>query len=635
MTATPSPPADDHRFHRLRSLSVIGGFLDGMQCDFTDGLNCLIGARGTGKTTAVEFVRYAMDTLPDRDGDGAARRRIESLVQNNLAGGRIQVAIETRDGLRYVVSRTAGEDPIVLTPDGEPTELTLRSGGVFKADIYSQNEVESIADDTASQLELLDSFEGESLAAIGQELAQARAALVTNAGHILPLQDQMAAIDDELATLPGVEEKLKALSGAAGEDSEAINAAHGAKALRDREQRAMQAVSEFLDDYATALADLSGMVGRRAPLLIGDDVLRGPNAEHLRDVQDGLRWLAGEVEGGLSAAVDRVREVQGHLAKTAADLSAAHDRQEIEFRQVIEKHQEAQGQAAERTRLERLRNDLLAKKRKRQELADRLRGLLDERRRRLDQLSELRDRRFAVRQKVAERINAALSPTIRVRVEQFGDASPYQRLLEEALRDAGIQRNVVAQKLASGLAPDELSRAVQSGDARVLVDRAGINEKQATSVVATLSGSKVLFDLQTVELADRPSIELKDGETYKDSLSLSTGQKCTAILPILLLDSENPLVIDQPEDNLDNGFIYETVVRSIQDVKQRRQLIFVTHNPNIPVLGDAERVFVLDSDGASAHKANEGTVDECKEEIVTLLEGGEEAFKERRRRYDY
>ena len=66
-----------------------------------------------------------------------------------------------------------------------------------------------------------------------------------------------------------------------------------------------------------------------------------------------------------------------------------------------------------------------------------------------------------------------------------------------------------------------------------------------------------------------------------------------------------------------------------------RQMIFVTHNPNIPVLGDAERVFVLDSDGASARKANEGTVDQCKSDIVTLLEGGEDAFKARKCRYAY
>jgi hypothetical protein len=81
--------------HRIRSVSIIGGFLDGAQFDFCDGLNCLIGARGAGKTTVVELVRFALDLLPTRDANAGERRRIESLVEKNLAGGRVKVTIET------------------------------------------------------------------------------------------------------------------------------------------------------------------------------------------------------------------------------------------------------------------------------------------------------------------------------------------------------------------------------------------------------------------------------------------------------------------------------------------------------------------------------------------------------------
>ena len=104
-------------------------------------------------------------------------------------------------------------------------------------------------------------------------------------------------------------------------------------------------------------------------------------------------------------------------------------------------------------------------------------------------------------------------------------------------------------------------------------------------------------------------------------------------MPILLLDSANPLLIDQPEDNLDNRFVFENIVATIGSMKQRRQLIFVTHNPNIPVLGEADRVFVMDSDGVNARKSQAGSVDDCKQSIVTLLEGGEDAFRRRSQRY--
>lgn len=82
-----------------------------------------------------------------------------------------------------------------------------------------------------------------------------------------------------------------------------------------------------------------------------------------------------------------------------------------------------------------------------------------------------------------------------------------------------------------------------------------------------------------------------------------------------------------------NRFIYDTVVESLRRVKTSRQLLLITHNPNIPVLGDAAGVFVLTSDGAKAWLLNNGDVDACKPEIINLLEGGEEAFAQRRERY--
>jgi recombinational DNA repair ATPase RecF len=144
------------RCHRLTSLSVTGGFLDGLCIDFDDKLNCIIGARGTGKTTVLEFVRYALDAMGD---EVATRKRVESLVEGNLSGGRIELAIQNRDGLAYIVSRSAGESPVVLDANRVPTDINLQSGGLFSVDIFSQNEVEAIADETDSQLKLIDNFQ--------------------------------------------------------------------------------------------------------------------------------------------------------------------------------------------------------------------------------------------------------------------------------------------------------------------------------------------------------------------------------------------------------------------------------------------------------------------------------------------
>lgn len=134
------------------------------------------------------------------------------------------------------------------------------------------------------------------------------------------------------------------------------------------------------------------------------------------------------------------------------------------------------------------------------------------------------------------------------------------------------------------------------------------------------------------------SIELNVGSAkspiYKDASELSRGQKCTALLPLLLARRRTPLVIDQPEDNLDNHFIFRTVVGSIRQLKERRQMIFITHNANIPVLAEADMIVVMGADGNTGRVEKVGTLDECQQEIIDLLEGGKEAFERRRLRYE-
>lgn len=121
--------------------------------------------------------------------------------------------------------------------------------------------------------------------------------------------------------------------------------------------------------------------------------------------------------------------------------------------------------------------------------------------------------------------------------------------------------------------------------------------------------------------------------------ALSTGQKATAILLLLLLESESPLVVDHPEDDLDNRFISDGVVPIMRREKCHRQFVFSTHNANIPVLGDAELIVGMTATGDSAvvdkdHMASidSGPVCNLVEEI---LEGGKTAFETRRTKYGF
>jgi ABC-type uncharacterized transport system ATPase subunit len=621
--------------HRLKSLEVVGGFLDGIRFDFCDGLNCLIGGRGTGKTTVIEFVRYALAALPSGEDHRLMLRDIENLVRNNLGGGRIQLTIETKEGLSYVVNRTLGEDPEVSTMDGKTTGISLGQGAFFSADVYSQNQIEGIANNPRFQLVLIDSFIEPQVAEIEAKLQALDRKLSDNAAEVLRVERDVAELQEGLGELPTVEEKLKGLAQAQGDDADKINRQHELKALRDRQKRAIQSLAGKFQEFRESLEACSGVLGREVGEHLPAEVVSGPNEAMLSKVRQVGDESARRVDSLLGKAAEDVGGTLERFEELGANLLEAHAEQEKEFRAVIEAHQVTQVHVAERSRLERHRNELIEKKRLLEAKKTQARGLAEARVKMMREVSELRDSRFALRKKVADDLTARLGPTIRVSVEQFGNPQLYADQLMEALRNSGVQVTRVAEKVVKGMIPADFALAVRQMDKDALMERGGLNSDQAQKVVAKLAGTQDIFRMETAEILDLPRIELLDGSDYKDSATLSTGQKCTTILPILLLESESPLLIDQPEDNLDNRFIYETVVQNVRNVKRARQLIFVTHNPNIPVLGEAEKVFVLDSSGRRGTVEHSGTVDECKAEVETLLEGGKEAFEMRMRKYGH
>jgi ABC-type dipeptide/oligopeptide/nickel transport system ATPase component len=309
--------------------------------------------------------------------------------------------------------------------------------------------------------------------------------------------------------------------------------------------------------------------------------------------------------------------------------------QERRYREVLDRYAQEKGKAQERARLLSRQAELQVIDKHRRDAAARLERQQRERRALMSQLVDLRDQRYQLRLAVAQRLNEQLFPVIRVRVEQCGNTDEYRSLLSDAMRNSGLRYGSLVERAVTRIPPDDLATIVRTDDVEGLVEHLGVDRDRAMKFIAQLRDHRMLHEIETVELHDRPTIELKDGEQYKDSTMLSTGQKCTAILPILLLESEAPLLIDQPEDNLDNAFVFDTIVKSVLKAKSGRQLIFVTHNPNIPVLGDAERVFVMASDGTTATVSAAGTVDDVRADIERLLEGGRDAFQRRMERYGY
>ncbi|MDD5007382.1 MAG: AAA family ATPase [Syntrophorhabdaceae bacterium] len=150
-----------------------------------------------------------------------------------------------------------------------------------------------------------------------------------------------------------------------------------------------------------------------------------------------------------------------------------------------------------------------------------------------------------------------------------------------------------------------------------------------------------ILQLDEITFDDEPVIMLNDRP--KDDRSkprrieeVSRGQRCSAILPILLLTGTSPLLIDQPEDNMDNRLIRQVITNILSSIKLRRQVIFATHNPNLPVLGDVEQAVILQGVGEKECEIRAvGDLDkrDVVHHLTEVMEGGREAFQYRQTIY--
>jgi ABC-type cobalamin/Fe3+-siderophores transport system ATPase subunit len=135
---------------------------------------------------------------------------------------------------------------------------------------------------------------------------------------------------------------------------------------------------------------------------------------------------------------------------------------------------------------------------------------------------------------------------------------------------------------------------------------------------------------------DKVRVEYRRDSTQKfESLErASAGQKTSAILSFLLAHGDEPLLLDQPEDDLDNALVYSLVVKQIRANKSRRQIIVVTHNPNIVVNGDAELVLPMEYKNGAIHLVDAGGLQQraVREKICAIMEGGKDAFRQRYKR---
>jgi ABC-type cobalamin/Fe3+-siderophores transport system ATPase subunit len=257
-----------------------------------------------------------------------------------------------------------------------------------------------------------------------------------------------------------------------------------------------------------------------------------------------------------------------------------------------------------------------------------------ERTRLLERLEELARQKSRIVEQAALSLNKTLAGRVRLNVEPLADKTAALEWLKKLVQGANVSGAQLEKLL--GHPTSTIAQALKQDAAAVTA--LGVAPAVATKLLERFD-NKTLREFEELETPDRISAEVNLGipgaETWKPVTAVSPGQRATALLALVLLSSDEPLIIDQPEDDLDNQHIYEDIVRVLADVCQKRQVIVATHNANIPVLGDAELLVAVDADAQRSHVEALGGFENAMVASYArrVLEGGEDAFRARQRRY--
>jgi energy-coupling factor transporter ATP-binding protein EcfA2 len=618
----------------IDQVEINGGFLPGLKLALPRGLICIIGPRGSGKSTLAEAIRFAIK------GTGGASRQRTDLLQANLgSSGLVTVVANSGAEAAYTIRRAYKQPAVLLAGDGRAIpNVDLERGTFLPLDAYNSPEIEDIADEVlgAKRRALLDDLRGEELSRINLSLAEHRRSLEANADRIKAARGSIQDLEERIEELGDVRARLNVMGPLQeSEPSAEYTKAHKQQQCNSREhkrgEKALDAIMSFRRD-AEALQARSLDQSRFS--LVEEN---SANAALLKKRQAELLKTISQTSENLTAVVEQIRNASASVESIRTELHDIHSKQANE----LAKLQQAQQAAGEKHRvrldleeriatLEEIEADLARQK---QDLA----VLLESRKSLKAAFLLEREHISSLRDAVARELQGETGDKVRIRVLRNADDLAYRTMLTDGLKGARVRNHDEILDSLLQLRPEQLAQFVSSDDAAGLDEACGFGQERARRILDAFCENVDPLELEVVEIQDQVRIELNVSTTeepiFKDAAELSRGQKCTALLPILLARRNNPLIIDQPEDNLDNHFIYETVVNSIQRLKGRRQMIFITHNANIPVLAEADMVIVLNSDGKKGYVEKSGSVDQCRDQIVDLLEGGPEAFELRRKRY--
>ena len=625
--------------------------------------NAVIGGRGSGKSTFLEYVAFALGRscydMPR--GHYSGTRRMRALIGDSFTsnGGRISLEVQMDNASFRIVRgpETRYQAEITFPNETTQTVTVAELRRLFPAVVYSQGELADIGGQGAKETRLSDLLQfvnpdyKRSDDQLGVDIEAAKAAV----------RSEIQAVVDSW----GLQAKLRNLTNKRESIKQRADALEKTLPKRSQDDQAILARFDSMNEFNTKLVQASKHADHILQRLESVDL----DLRTERDISTDLDGAAESVQLNyrkfFAAFESGITELREDLAAKRAALTTS----ESEWGKVYE-------YALNR------RNDVLAKIGNQETVTSQIISLRQEVTDLTNQIGDLEEQR-RIQGNPSERLEAVLSKLRQINTKRAQRTQEWAETIEslssgkirasvtigantEEIRDAV---DVIAAKTGSHETTREnaLDEALESENASDFVDRLrtdcldllqwrqmraahGEERPDCTQLMSVLGGTERIGEMVT-NLMDvsrvgaiaaavaKPRITLhySDGDRVISFDKASDGQRAAALLFMLLEQPGGPLIIDQPEGDLDNKIITE-LTDKLHEAKQKRQLVFASHNANLVVNGSAELVGHLDVSHRGARQfACTGAIDrpEVCGVITATMEGGKKAFKDRQDKYGF
>jgi ABC-type cobalamin/Fe3+-siderophores transport system ATPase subunit len=607
---------DKHKHSRILSVSFDGGVLDGKTIRLSPELNTLIGIRGSGKSSILETVRYVFDIpFGEKALDTDYKRQLVDHVLGS--GGKITVQAVDRRGQRYEIRRINKEMSDVYINGVIQPGISIRETILHKPIYFGQKDLSATGE--GFEKDLVEKL-------VGEKLVDIRSSIDTQ-------RQKVSELVDQLKKLSNTEEKKKEYENKK-QDAEfrlKFYKKHGVEEKLqkqvdfDADSRKCSKVVSFIQTY---LADLEEFINQ-----CEDDLKnqRAYTSKQNKDFFEGFFTLYDKLIASFSQikkVLSDGSQVLTKLKGKAGEFEKLKDSLKEEFAEIERRLSEQLRQSG----VQAIRPDEFRQLRKTVDQASQMLKVLDTQessRKSLKQellseialLNDLWLEEYKEIQTELDKVNNSHS-SLEITAEFKGDKATFVAFMKDVFRGSRIRETTFTSVVKAFSDFGAMYKDFDKVKTEVGVSAQIFEEYFIENLSAFL----------TWQVPNRFTIEYRGKELKHHSL----GQRASALILFVLSQQENDVfIIDQPEDDLDNQTIYEDVIKLIRSLKPKTQFIFATHNANFPVLGDAEQIISCSYSDDLVHVTS-GSIDcpKLQQEIIDIMEGGEEAFRQRKRRYE-